>query len=153
MEKKTTKRKPKVTIFERSSVKQIISPLEERVLFGKPDPFIYDFDGKTIYVSRHMAKELLGGIQRKLELIKIAQEKDIDLAKVPFKHREALDDPKIILSLTPLLRNRLCKLEFYSLYKIMKKGRAYFEGELNFNKKYMQLLDELFAKYKCGDLF
>ncbi len=153
MEKKTTKRKPKLTIIESTNVKQILSPLEERVLFGKPNPFIYDFEGRSIYVSRYMAKELLGCIRRKIELIKHAQEKDLDLAKVPFKYREALDNPKIVLSLTPLLRNRLCKLELYSLYKIMKKGRKYFEEELNFSKKYMATLDGLFAYYKCGDLF
>lgn len=153
MGKKTKKLTQPLTILERSNVKQILSPLEEQVLFGKPDPFIYDFDGRSIYVSRYMAKELLNCILLKIELIKTAQEKDLDLAKVPFKYREALDDPKIVLSLTPLLRNRLCKLEFYSLYKIMKKGRTYFERELNFSKKYMRLLDELFAKYKCGDLF
>lgn len=153
MEKKSKKPTAPITILERSKVKQILSPLEERVLFGKPDPFIYDFDGRSIYVSRYMAQELLNCIQRKIELIKSAQEKDHDLANVPFKYREAMDDPKIILSLTPLLRNRLCKLEFYSLYKIMKKGRKYFEVELNFSKKYMRLLDELFAAHKCGELF
>ncbi len=156
MEKKIgSKRSAKIRISaqEKSSLKSLLSPLEEAVLYGNSNPFVYKLGDTGVYISRYTAAELLHCISRKIELVKAARKKD-ELAKnIPLKHRETFDDPKIVLSLHPLLRNRLCKLECYSLYAIMLKGRTYFMKEQNFSKKNMQILDGLFAKYKCGDLF
>lgn len=156
MEKKNSskpKRSPALTLKDKSMLKHVLSPIEAAVMNGKSDPFFYKLEGMEIYLSRYTSSELLKTVKRKVELVVAAHRKDQLSINIPLKLRETFDDPKIILSLHPLLRNRLCKLECYSLFSIMQKGRNYFIEEQNFSKQNMKVLDSLFSKYKCGDLF
>jgi integrase len=63
------------------------------------------------------------------------------------------DDPAVVLFLHPQLRNRLCRLELYSLFVIMQKGRNYFLKDQKFSKGAMKTLNALFAKYNQSSLF
>lgn len=131
----------------------VLSPLEQTALNKKWQPFTYKIRGHSIYISAFDCKQLLIATTKKLQLLTAAVTKTRLAEGIPLKHREAFDDPRIVLSLHPLLRNRLCKLECYSLFTIMQRGRSYFEDEQNFSKQNMKTLDAIFLKYKCGDLF
>ncbi len=153
MEKKSSQRKPTLSLKEKGILKHVLSPLEQAVMRSKSNPFIYNVEGIDVYISRYSSKQLLLTVQQKLELIFAAHEKDQLSPGIPIKLRETFDDPQIVLSLHPLLRKRLCKLECYSLFTIMQRGRKYFTEDQNFRKQNMKTLDDLFSKYKCGDLF
>lgn len=154
MEKKlSSKRKQLPSLQEKGILKHILSPLEQAVMRGKSDPFTYNVEGIDVYISRYTAIQFLLTLKRKIELINAAFEKDYLSKDIPVKFRETFDDPKIVLSLHPLLRKRLCKLECYSLFIIMQRGRKYFIEKQKFSKQSIKTLDTLFAKYKCGNLF
>lgn len=131
----------------------VLSPLEQMALNKKWQPFTLKIKGFPIYISTFDCKQLLITTTKKLQLLTAAVTKTRLAEGIPLKHREAFDDPRIVLSLHPLLRNRLCKLECYSLFSIMQRGRNYFAEEQNFSKQNMKTLEALFTKYKCGDLF
>lgn len=131
----------------------VLSPLEQMALNKKWQPFIYKIKEHEIYISGFDCKQLLITTTKKLQLLTAAVTKNRLAEGIPLKQREAFDDPKMVLSLHPLLRNRLCKLECYNLFTIMQRGRSYFVEEQNFSKQNMKTLDALFAKYNCGHLF
>lgn len=141
------------TAAAKSLLTPVLSPIEQMALNKKWQPFVYKIKDHEIYISGFDCKQLLISTTKKLQLLTSAVTKTRLAEGIPLKHREAFDDPKIVLSLHPLLRNRLCKLECYSLFTIMHRGRSYFVEEQNFSKQSMKTLDALFAKYKCGKLF
>ena len=88
----------------------------------------------------------------KIQLVTDLAEKERLTLHIPYKLRETLDDPAIVLSLNPVLRNRLCRIEMYTLFKISQKGRAYLKQK-KFTDSELQKIDAVFAKYKCSHLF
>src|SRR4051812_35540593 len=107
-------------------LKHILSPLEEAAMRRNYQPFTYNLDGARAYISASMCRHLVRATTQKVELLRLAIEKD-ELAKnIPYKLREVFDDPRIILSLPPRLRNTLCRLECYTLFTLIQKGRSYF---------------------------
>lgn len=131
----------------------ILSPLEYKALNKKWQPFTYKIAELSIYISATHCKHLLIATLHKLQRLNAAVTKDKLSQGIPVKLRETFDDPRIVLSLHPSLRNKLCKLECYNLFSIMNKGRDFFETEQKFSKQNMKTLNALFVKYKCDSLF
>lgn len=140
------------TPLVRSYLKHVLSPLENAVILHKFQPFRYRFGSIFIYVSNRACNQIIFGILPKIRLINHLIEKDKKSKGIPFKLRETFDNPSIILSLHPILRNKLCRLELYSMFAIMQKGKAYLTAK-KFSEANLQTLDALFAKYKCSHLF
>lgn len=131
----------------------VLSPLEKTALHQKWQPFTYKISDLNIYISGLHCRHLLISTLNKLQHLNAAVTKDRLSQGVPIKYRETFDDPKIVLSLPALLRNKLCKLECYNLFSIMQKGREFFENEQKFSRQNLKILEALFAKYKCSNLF
>jgi hypothetical protein len=134
-------------------LKPILSPLEEKALQNLYKPFTFRVNGLTIYISDRACKRLLKSTETKVLLLNDLVYKEKICKDIPLKHREAFEDPKIILSLPPRLRNELCRLECYCLLTVMVRGRKYFSEEQKFSSNAMKILDGLFARYQCGSLF
>lgn len=130
----------------------ILSPLELTALNKKWQPFTYKISDLNIYISALHCKHLLISTLHKLQRLNAAITKDKLSQGIPINLRETFDDPKIVLSLNPALRNRLCKLECYTLFTIMQKGKAFF-NEQKFSKSQMEAIEEIFMKYKLAKLF
>ncbi len=134
-------------------LKHILSPLEQAALTNNYRPFIYKHYGAPLYISQHSCKLLIEITCQKATLLcKIIEQESFSVG-IPIKHREAFNDPRLVMALPPRLRNRLFRLRCYTLFSIMQKGRSYFEDEQKFSPASLQRLDELFAKYKCAQLF
>ncbi len=131
----------------------ILSPMENAVLRHVGKPFTFTFEGASVYISGRNCKKLLHTITYKAGLFNAMLAQERDRKDIPYKLREVLDDPAVILSLHPILRNRLSRLECYTMFALVSKGRDYFIKEKNFGKPAMKTLDELFAKHKAGHLF
>jgi hypothetical protein len=134
-------------------LKPVLSPLEERALRNLYKPFTFRVNGLTVYVSDRDCKRLLKTTETKVLLLNDLVYKEKICKGIPLKFREAFEDPRIILSLQPRLRNQLCRLECYCLLTIMVRGRKYFVEEQKFSSNAMKILDGLFADYQCGSLF
>ncbi|PBQ33893.1 hypothetical protein CNR22_19590 [Sphingobacteriaceae bacterium] len=130
----------------------ILSPLELTALNKKWQPFTYKIADLKIYISALHCKHLLISTLHKLQRLNAAVTKDKLSQGIPIKLRETFDDPKIVLSLIPPLRNKLCKLECYTLFSIMQKGKAFFEQH-KFSAANIAALENLFMKYSCSKLF
>jgi hypothetical protein len=138
----------------RKILQHVLSPLEAAAFRNIYKPFDYEIEkGKSIYITHYTCKELLRSTAHKLDLLLNSTTRSIYFNRVPAKHRKAFDDVKIILSLYPVLRNKLCRLDCFTLLSIMKQGRKYFSEEQKFGKGEMQTIDRLFAKYNCSHLF
>lgn len=134
-------------------LKHLLSPLEEAAFNHAYKPFNYIIRGHRLYVSALACKELQESTGRKLRLLEMLEYQDRLCATVPLKNREALFDPRIILSLPPRLRNRLCRLGCYSLFAIMQRGRRFFEVEEGFTVHAINTLDQAFEKQEVKHLF
>lgn len=130
----------------------ILSPLEQTALNKKWQPFTYKIADLKIYISALHCKHLLISTLQKLQRLNAAVTKDKLSQGIPINLRETFDDPKIVLSLNPPLRNRLCKLECYTLFTIMQKGKVFFQQQ-KFSKAQINAIEDLFLKYKLAKLF
>lgn len=140
--------------YSRKILQHVLSPLEAAAFQNLYKPFDYEIEkGQKLYITPYTCKELLRSTTRKLDLLLNSNPKSIYFNRVPAKHQKAFNDVKIILSLYPILRNKLCRLDCYTLLTIMKRGRTFFSEEQNFGKGEMKTLDALFAKYNCSHLF
>lgn len=131
----------------------ILSPLEQTALRHHYQPFTYNFNGQRIYISRRMCRHLVNITTQKAEVLLCAVAEHKATINIPLKLREVFDDPRVVFSLKPRLRNTLCRLECYTLLSIMQKGRSYFADEQAFSRNAMKTLDALFEKYNCTNLF
>lgn len=138
---------------ERRLMQHILSPLELAAMRHHYQPFSYKIEGRFVYFSEPVCKSLAEGTKERISLVRNRLNVETKSAGVPRKLREVFEDPREILSLTPSLRNRLCKLDCFSMLKIMLLGRAYFKDKKEFGPKSMKVMDDLFAKYKCQHLF
>lgn len=133
-------------------LKHVLSPLEEAAFKHGFQPFTYNIEkGVSIYVTHFTCRQLLSKTKEKLDLMLNCTDKMHYFKDIPVKYRDAFDDPRIILSLPPILRNRLCRLDCYTLISILKCGRQYFVENLRAGE--VKHIDALFAKYKCSHLF
>jgi hypothetical protein len=105
-------------------LKHILSPLEQAAMRHSYQPFNYNLDGTPIYISSGICKRLVNITTKKTELMSHAIRKESLAKDIPHKLREVFDDPRIILSLHPRLRNRLCSLQCYTLFAVIKKAEA-----------------------------
>ena len=142
--------KPKPAL---QTLQHILSPLEQAALLHHNKPFTYIVDGASVYISGALSQHLAKLVTQKQELLTHTIHKENLSKNIPYSLRETFDDPRIILSLAPRLRNNLCRLECYTMFAIMQKGRSYFAGEQKFSPLAMQVLDALFVNYTCGELF
>lgn len=136
----------------RKILKHVLSPLEEAAFKNGFQPFTYTVEkGVSIYVSHFSCRQLLSKTKEKLDLMLNCTDKMHYFKDIPVKYRDAFDDPRIVLSLPPILRNRLCRLDCYTLVSILKLGRNYFIENLRAGE--IKHIDALFKKYKCSNLF
>lgn len=136
----------------RKILKHVLSPLEEAAFKNGFQPFTYTVEkGVSIYVTHFSCRQLLSKTKEKLDLMLNCTDKMHYFKDIPVKYRDAFDDPRIILSLPPILRNRLCRLDCYTLVSILKLGRNYFIENLRAGE--IKHIDALFKKYKCSNLF
>jgi hypothetical protein len=140
------------TAANKRYLKHLLSPLEQAVLRHAFQPFRYKIDSVFVYISATACKKLLVGLIHRIQLMNHLVDKDKQSTGIPFNLRETFDDPAIILSLHPTLRNKLCRLECYTMFSIIKQGKQYFI-EKGFGIKAMQTIDTLFTKYNCSKLF
>lgn len=134
-------------------LKHLLSPLEEAAFAHDYQPFTYSKQGYTLYISAWGCKELMESTSHKLRTLKTLEYEDRLCADILLKHREALFDPRIILSLPPRLRIRLCRLGCYSLFAIMQKGRRFFAVDQRFTAYAMRTLDQAFERCEAKHLF
>lgn len=134
-------------------LKYILSPLEQAALRHNYQPFNYKFEGGFIYISGFACKQLLDITKTQVSFFTSRMERENKSKDIPRKLREVFEDPAEILSLPAYTRNHLCRLECYSMFKIMLLGRQYFLDRKEFGKKSMQIVNDLFAKHGCSKLF
>lgn len=134
-------------------LKYILSPLEQAALQHNYKPFNYKFEGQFIYISGFACKQLLDIAKTQVIFFTNRMERENKSKDIPRKLREVFEDPAEILSLPPYTRNHLCRLECYSMFRIMILGRQYFLDRKEFGKQSIKTIDSLFAKYKCEHLF
>ncbi len=140
------------TAQARKLLKHVLSPLEEAAFKKSYQPFTYTIEkGVSIYVTHFTCRQLLSKTKEKLDLMLNCSDKMLYFKNIPVKHRDAFDDPRIILSLPPILRNRLCRFDCYTLISILKQGRQFFVDNLGAGQ--VKQIDALFAKYNCSNLF
>lgn len=135
------------------TLQHILSPLEQAALQHRYKPFTYTINGASVYISGAQCRHLAKLVTQKQELLSFAIHNESLSKNIPYPLRETFNDPRIILALAPRLRNKLCALECYTLFTIMQKGRSYFANQQQFSAGAMQVLDGLFANYKCAGLF
>lgn len=141
------------TAQSRKILKHVLSPLEEAAFKNAYQPFTYTLEkGISVYVTHYTCKHILNKTREKLDLLLNCTNKMVYFKDIPSKYWETFDDPRIVLSLPPVLRNRLCKLECYTLLTIVRRGRKYFL-EQGFSPATLKTLDKVFAKYKSEKLF
>lgn len=138
---------------ERQLVKHVLSPLELSALRHNYQPFNYRCEGSFIYISGQACKQLLTKAKTQLSFFTNRLQIERESKNIPRRLREVFEDPREILSLPTYTRNHLCRLECYTMLRIMILGRNYFLDRKEFGKKSMQTVDNLFAKYNCGHLF
>jgi hypothetical protein len=138
---------------DRQYLKHILSPLELAALRHNYKPFNYRIEGVFVYISGFACRQLLDFTKTQVTFFTNRMERENKSKGIPRKLREVFEDPAEILSLPAYTRNHLCRLECYSMFKIMILGRQYFLDHTDFGKKSMQLLDALFEKHSCGNLF
>lgn len=138
---------------EELCIKHCFSPLELAALRHNFQPFTYKIIRSPLYISRHACKQLLVNVKNNLSFLTNQLQKERVCKDVPAKYREAFEDPREILSLAPYLRNRLCKLDCYSMLRIIMLGREYFVNRKEFGPKSIKTIETLFAKHKCSHLF
>lgn len=134
-------------------LKYILSPLELAALRHSYKPFNYKIEGVFVYISGVACRQLLDFTKTQVTFFTNRMERENKSKDVPRKLREVFEDPAEILSLPVYTRNHLCRLECYSMFKIMVLGRQYFLDRKEFGKKSMQIIDDLFAKHSCSKLF
>lgn len=134
------------------SLRHILSPLEQAVLKENYKPFVYNYNGIGLYISRKAAGQLMDYARHKIEFVTTLVERERLSTGIPLKQREAFDNPRLILALPPRLRNRLIRLGCYTLFAVMQKGRGYFE-EQGFSPPVIRRLEGLFGEYGCEGLF
>lgn len=138
---------------ERQHLKYILSPLELSALRHNYQPFNFRFEGQFIFMSTFACKQLLDITRSQISFFTNRVQRESKSEKIPRKLRDLFEDPEEILSLPAYIRNALCRLECYSMFKIMILGRQYFVDRKEFGKKSIETLDGLFAKHGCGNLF
>lgn len=159
MKSKTANRKQEPDFYlelgtkERQHLKYILSPLELSALRHNYKPFNFRFEGQFIFMSTFACKQLLDMTRSQISFFTNRVQRESKSEKIPCKLREAFEDPAEILSLPAYTRNALCRLECYTMFKIMILGRQYFMDRGEFGKKSMQTIDDLFAKHDCEHLF
>lgn len=159
MKSKTANRKQEPDFYrelgpkERQHLKYILSPLELSALRHNYKPFNFRFEGQFIFMSTFACKQLLDMTRSQVSFFTNRVQREGKSDKIPRKLRDAFEDPGEILSLPAYTRNCLCRLECYSMFKIMILGRQYFLDRKEFGKKSMKVLDGLFEKHGCSKLF
>lgn len=133
-------------------LRHVLSPVEQAALRHSFQPFRYTLNGAKIYISAANSRQLLHGIMLKIEQLTFIVTKEQSSRQIPLRLREVFDDPAVVLSITPIVRNRLCRLECYTLFSIMQRGKTYFI-EKGLGKQAMQTLEALFSKHEVSHLF
>jgi hypothetical protein len=138
---------------DRQYLKHILSPLELAALRHSYKPFNYKIESVFVYISGFACRQLLDFTKTQVTFFTNRMERENKSKDIPRKLREVFEDPAEILSLPAYTRNHLCRLQCYSMFKIMILGRQYFLERKEFGKKSLQTIDDLFAKHGCGKLF
>jgi len=138
---------------DRQYLKYILSPLELAALRHNYKPFNYKFVGEFIYISGFACKQLLDITKTQVSFFTNRVQRENESKDIPRKLRETFEDPVEILSLPAYTRNHLCRLQCYSMFKIMILGRQYFLDRKEFGKQSMKMIDGLFEKHGCKHLF
>jgi len=138
---------------DRQYLKHILSPLEFAALRNSYKPFNYKIEDVFVYISGFACRQLLDFTKTQVTFFTNQMERENKSKDIPPKLREPFEDPAEILSLPPYTRNHLCRLECYSMFKIMILGRQYFLDHKAFGKKSIQIIDGLFEKHGCSKLF
>lgn len=138
---------------ERYLIKHVLSPLELSALRHNYQSFNYRCQGSFIYISGPACKQLLARAKSQLSFFTNRLQIENESKSVPRRLREIFEDPAEVLSLPAYVRNNLCRLECYTMFRIMILGRKYFSDRKDFGKKSLETIDNLFLKHKCNNLF
>ena len=138
----------------KATLKHILSPLELEALKCRYKAFQYNLEGTSFPITAETCKQLLIFTRSKINFFSdLMQQKNFNqktLLSIP----KLLDDPKVILSLPPHLRNILIgRLDCYNLFDVLLVGRKQLSQTRRLGKKGLKTLDNLFKKYNCEHLF
>ncbi|MGZ4061407.1 MAG: hypothetical protein ACXVP0_00480 [Bacteroidia bacterium] len=134
-------------------LRHVLSPIEKAALRRGFQPFRYNLNGVKVYINGYNSRRLLYRIKDKLDQLNFIVNKERNSANIPLHLREVFDDPSEILGLPTHVRNRLCTIECYSMYAVIKLGRDFFKNWPGFDKRSLAALDALFAKHNSENLF
>jgi hypothetical protein len=138
----------------RAILKHLLSPLELQALKHRYKAFPYTMEGASVLITVATCKQLLIVTRNKLNFFSdFLQQQSADQKTLIFLPK-LLDDPRVILSLPPHLRNILVgRLDCHNLFDVMQIGRKQLAQTRGLGKGGLKTLDNLFKKYNCGHLF
>lgn len=134
-------------------LKHLVSPIETAAMKHHYQPFIYDLNGVKVVVPDIACKFFIQLYYEKANLLAAIISENRRKVKVPIKLRKTFDDPRVVMSFDPDLRKKVCKLECYTLFSIIEKGRDYFLNLKGFGKDSVKGLDMVFRRYNSSHLF
>ena len=135
-------------------LKHVLSPLELKALKYRYKAFQYDINGTSIPITAEICKQLLIFTRKKINFFSDLMQQESFNQKTSLSIPKLLDDPKVILSLPPHLRNILIgRLDCYNLFDVLQIGRKQLSQTRRLGKEGLKKLDNLFNEYNCGHLF
>jgi hypothetical protein len=138
----------------RAILKHLLSPLELQAFKHRYNPFPYNMEGAPVFITAATCKQLLIVTRNKINFFSdLLQQKSGD-QQTSISLPKLLDDPKVILSLPPHLRNILVgRLDCHNLFDVVQIGRKQISQTRGLGKGGLKTLDNLFTAYNCGHLF
>lgn len=138
----------------RAILKHILSPLELEAIKRQYKSFEYNINGASIPITAGTCKQLLIFTRNKINFFSDLMQQENFNQKKSLSIPRLLDDPKVILSLPPHLRNILIgRLECYNLFDVLQIGRKQLAQTRRLGKEGLKTLDNLFKEYDCEYLF
>jgi len=157
---KTKKSPPTVTAEEQLRLEErkmilghALSQLELAAIMHDHQPFYYEIGHNLVYFNAAACRKLFDSTAQRISLVRNRLDIERKSANVPRHLREVFEDPTQVMGLPTYVRIRLCRLECYTLLRVMLLGRTYFAARKEFGGKSMAAMDGLFAMHKCSQLF
>jgi hypothetical protein len=138
----------------RAILKHLLSPLELEAFKRRYKAFPYNMEDASVFITAATCKQLLNVTRNKINFFsELLQQESGDQQTLIFLPK-LLDDPKVILSLPPHLRNILVgRLDCHNLFDVVQIGRKQLSQTRGLGKGGLKMLDNLFTAYNCGHLF
>jgi hypothetical protein len=135
-------------------LKHLLSPLELAALKRRYKAFQYTMNGASVSITVETCKQLLFFTRNKINFFSEVLQRESYNHKMSVSIPKLLDDPKVVLSLPPHLRNILIgRLNCYNLFDVLQIGRKQLSQTRRLGKGGLKALDNLFEEHNCGHLF